>query len=43
MVHDGESIVNLVQGSVELALSDNKRRSDVKNGGADPHEDSILE
>ena len=42
MVHNLHSIVDLIEGIIEFSLSDNKRRSDVKNWSTYPHEDTVL-
>lgn len=43
MVEDLHSIVDLIEGIVELGLCDDQRRCDVKDWGTDPHEDAVFE
>lgn len=43
MVHDLHSIVDSIEGIVELLLGDDQRRGDVENRSTHPHKDSVLE
>lgn len=43
MVHDGEGVVDLVQSSVKLLLCYDERRSNMHDGSADPHKDTVFD
>lgn len=42
MIHDFHGIVNFVECVIELSLSDDERRCNVKDWSADPHEDTVF-